>query len=179
MPALISANTPLSDCPQWPTTQWLARPVATRLGKQVGRLRSRGIPARKSDVVAALVLGCSAASADELWKIVRPYKEDYSPPQRRHSGVVPMTIQLPSPISLRIDVFVETARELGVVYRHDIVGALIMEPRNLELLAPTMDRYQRAQARDAAVVGKKSRTVLRTETPDPGPRRWRPAREKV
>lgn len=175
MSELISTKIRLRDCEAWPTMQWLARPVATRLKRLVTVLDKNSEPVHRSDVVAALVLDCKASSADELWSIIHPYKAEFARPHRRRGpGAVPVTLQLPSPISLRIDVLVEIAREKVTVYRHDLIGGLIMAaPVDLESLKEVLTFYQDAVAGEAAPPDTDEERVLRKERPDPGPRRWR------
>jgi hypothetical protein len=155
--------------------QWLARPVATRLDRLVAGLHRDGIPARKSDVVGALVLDRPGTSAADLWSLVRPFKVKFAPPHKRRAlGSIPVTLRLPSPISLRIDGLVELTRAQAVVYRHDLIGTLIMAaPESPRALVTVCERYWGSQAADAALPGMAKKQVLRKETPDPGPRRRR------
>ncbi len=181
MSELISTKIRLLECDPWPTMQWLAPPVATRLKRLVTVLDKSGDPVRRSDVVAALVLDCKAASADELWGIIRPYKAEFARPhRRRRPGAVPVTLQLPSPISLRIDVLVENTREKVTVYRHDLIGALIMAaPVDLGSLNEVLTSYRDAVAGDAVPPDTNPKRVLGKKRPDPGPRRWRVSREEA
>jgi hypothetical protein len=181
MSELISTKIRLRDCDPWPTMQWLAQPVAARLKRLVTVLNKGGEPVYRSDVVAALVLDCKATSADELWSIIRPYKAEFARPHRRRGpGAVPVTLQLPSPVSLRIDVLVENAREKATAYRHDLIGALTMAaPVDLRSLDEVLASYRDAVAGEAVPLNTRAERVLGKKRPDPGPRRWRVSREEA
>lgn len=172
MPALLSPKKPLVKCPKWPTMQWLAKPVVRRLDALVANLQSKGWPSGRNEVTGTLVLAQEAPSAVALWEVIRPYKEKFAPPNRRRApGAIPVTLLLPSPISLRVDGFVEIARQLDSAYRHDIIGALIMSaPDDAEWLEAAYGRYREAEAGHAVVPGQARGRVLRRVTPEPGPR---------
>lgn len=172
MASLLSPKKLLPDCPQWPTMQWLADPVVQKLNSLVGDLHSRAFGAGRQDVVGALVLGSETSGAG-LWELIQPYKVSFAPPHsRRHSTATPVMLRLPSPISLRVDCMVEAARQHGTVYRHDLIGALIMAaPETPEALEAACSGYRQARAERAAVRGQPKSRVLKKERPRPGPRR--------
>jgi hypothetical protein len=181
MNQLISSKMRLRDCDPWPTMQWLAKPVATRLDRLVSILQKNGEPIHRSDVVGALVLACKTTDADELRQAIQPYKANFAPPhRRRETNAMPITLQLPAPISQRIDVLVEIAREEIIVYRHDLIGTLIMAAStDLEALEKLVTSYRVAVAGDAAPRSRDARRVLSAVKPQPGPRRWREARKEA
>lgn len=169
----VTPKMQLRECDRWPTMQWFGIPVRKRLDELVGVLHDSGIPARRSGVVGALVLGWDDPSAEGLWDLIRPFKVEHATPhKRRRGGGVPIKLRLPSPISLRVDGLVAIARRIAPVYRHELLGALIMadsvDPSTLE---EHWFSYWNAKVEAAAIPGLNKRFVLSEETPEPGPRR--------
>jgi hypothetical protein len=152
--------------------QWLARPVVAHLDKLVVALHGEGADARRDDVVGLLVLKWEGVSSEALSDLIWPFKKQFANPRsRRADGAVPVRVHLPSPISLRVDAFVEIARKRATVYRHDVIGALIMnaEP-NAQHLVPAFNRYRHASAGEAVPPDVSKKQVLAAERPAPGPR---------
>ena len=168
----VSPKKQLRDCDRWPTMQWLAVPVKDRLDELVGMLHHSGIPARRSGVVGALVLGWDDPSADGLWNLIQPFKVQHATPHKRRGGGVPIKLRLPSPISLRVDGLVAIARRIAPVYRHDLLGALVMDDSvDLSTLEAHWFSYWNAKVEAAVIPGVNRRLVLSDERPEPGPRR--------
>jgi hypothetical protein len=168
----ISPKMQLRECDRWPTMQWFAAPVRDRLDELVGALHDSGIPARRSGVVGALVLAWDQPAGDALWDLIRPFKVRYAAPhRRRQGGGVPIKLRLPSPVSLRVDGLVAIARTLAPIYRHDLLGALIMDE---SIDDPALERhwtaYWEAKAEAAIIPGVNKRFVLSEKRPQPGPR---------
>jgi hypothetical protein len=153
--------------------QWFGVPVRKRLDELVGGLHDSGISARRSGVVGALVLGWDDPSADGLWGLIRPFKAEHAAPHKpRRGGAVPIKLRLPSPISLRVDGLVAIARTIAPVYRHDLLGALIMDaPVDPVALKEHWLFYWDAKVEAAVIPGVNKRFVLSEERPEPGPRR--------
>jgi hypothetical protein len=168
----VSPKKQLRECDRWPTMQWFGVPVRKRLDELVSDLRDSGISARRSGVVGALVLGWNDPSADGLWDLIRPFKVQHATPHKpRRGGAVPIKLRLPSPISLRVDGLVGIARTIAPVYRHDLLGALIMDP---SVDPSTLEQhwlfYWNAKVEAAAIPGVSKRLVLSEKRPEPGPR---------
>lgn len=154
--------------------QLLPPAVVNRLDALVHSLRAQGLLARRKDVVGLLVLYRVPRGAAGLGRIIETYLSGFAAVRRGRAGMVSLTLTLPSPVSLRIDLVVDSVRQLGLtVYRQDLVGALVMKraPRSPAALAALMRRYGKAHARDAAVIGRPQHLVLSRQTPDPGRRR--------
>jgi len=156
--------------------QWLAGPVVRRLDRLVAGLHREGLDVRREEVVAALVLNWSDYSPDGLFQLILPFKKKHAPPRRQSQRGKPVVLHLPSPITLRIDALVEIAREMGTVYRHELVGALIMAAKqDSRWLKGVVESYSAATAADAVPHGVSPSKVLDLKPPSPGPRRHRHA----
>lgn len=172
MPPQLPPTKPLRDCPPWPTMQWVPPGVINRLDASVKRLRDQGRYAHRKDVVGILVLYCAPETATGLWETLHPHLLATAPLAGGRKAGQALMVRLPSPVSLRIDALIERAREFGVVYRQDLIGALAMKrsPRKSSELLNLFDRYQHALAEDAVIRGRPKRLVLRTTPPRPGRR---------
>jgi hypothetical protein len=181
MAGLLPDHKTLIECPRWPTTQWISRPVHSRLDRQVVGIERLGISATRSDAVAARVLAWSDPSPDALAELVKPFRARFARrSDRTHGAAAPLTLTIPSPISLRVDALVKRARERTVTYRHELIGALIMNaPTLADRLAEDFETYWMAVAVDAKLADGPKSEVLRKSTPDPGPRRWRQTSPKA
>jgi hypothetical protein len=170
-PSQVAPSLPLSKCEQWPTMQLLLPPVIVRLDTLVQGLQAAGLPARRKDVVGLLVLYRAPERADALWAVVETYLSTTAPAlQGRRADSLMLT--LPSPISLRIDCLVDQVRQFGLVYRQDLLGALVLNrtPKAPASLRRLYIRYREARARDASVNGLPLKRVLQQKRPKPGPR---------
>jgi hypothetical protein len=90
----------------------------------------------------------------------------------RHVEERAIGLQVPVPISKRLDVLVERAEAAGIrVYRKDLVAALILAaPDSSEELMELLVRYRRATASDAAVDSHGTADVLSLDRARPGRR---------
>lgn len=164
----VSADKPILECDRWPTSTTLARTTIIHLDAVVAALRATGAPVRRRDVVALLVL---YPRIEDPLAQARSIEEHRAAELRR--SVKPLMLELPSPVSLRLDLLVDGVRQLGVaVYRRDLLGALISaeQPGEIGRLSELLDRYRGAAAGDAAVAGHELGEVLRTRRSPAGPR---------
>jgi len=174
-PADLTPGRPLLRCPKWPTMQWLPQPVIDRLGRLVDELTACGFKASRGEVICSLVLGCDPTRVDLEQRLyaykVQPFNhQERQHPPRAHSR--PLALKLPSPITLRIDGLVRAIRDKGgSAYRHELIGALIMDaPNDLADLKGLCRDFRRAPASKAVIPGQPKRWVLSTERPSPGAR---------
>lgn len=81
-------------------------------------------------------------------------------------------LQVPAPISKRLDLLVERAEAAGLrVYRKDLIAALILAaPESSNDLMDLLVRYRRATAGDAAVDSHATADVLSLDRARPGRR---------
>jgi hypothetical protein len=76
--------------------QWLAVAVVDHLDGLARALQDEMFEVGRSDVVASLVLACEPTSAEQLWDLVLPFKEDFARPRRRAAqGAMHVKLELP------------------------------------------------------------------------------------
>ncbi|HVO53735.1 MAG TPA: hypothetical protein VMT37_04905 [Solirubrobacterales bacterium] len=170
----LSPDLPLLECPMWPTMQWLPAAVVRKLDVLVRAVKRRppGFSSTRSEVVSALILGCDPLSPPFLEHLgaYRAQQRPTRPPRKVTKGI-PVTLRVPSPITLRLDALIrEIARVDSRVYRHEVVATLILhagEPERVEGLCRDLHI---ALARAAGVGGQPLSAVLTRERPAPGAR---------
>lgn len=162
--------TPLSRCPQLPTTQSLSAAHAGMLDRLVIRLRMQGRPATRQDVIGLLILFECPEDAASILSLLR------SAPSRRSEvdgAAARLMMRLPSPVSLRLNAIIDVVQREGPrVTRRDIVSALI---RRHYRMAPSgltsrFDAYTTAVAAHAVTSTAPPEAVLSRDRPRPGRR---------
>lgn len=151
--------------------QWLLYAAVDVLDRAIARLDEGGFTTSRVEAVCALVLGCDP-SDPEFLEDIRSYKalSRRTRPRQRLRGV-PLVLRVPSPITFRLDGLVKAVSKIDRrVYRHEVVGALLLGLEGPDLLETRCREYEEATAADAAVIGQLRREVLSQQKPRQGAR---------
>ena len=162
-------RTPLKECPQWSTMQWVSATAMVRIDAKAKLLGTRRNGSRK-DLVGIMVMYLAPEDPQDLWLLLDPYLRE-NKGARGKGGYAALMTRLPSPVSLRLDALVARAARLGTVFRQDLVGALAVRSLpDRDRLLELYERYHQATAGDAALDGMRKRDLLSPQPPQPGRR---------
>lgn len=153
---------------------WLPTQVLELLDGLVRDLAEEGSPSSRAEVIAALVLSFDPET-ESLEDSITRYRVKFTPtiPRRPRSPESrPLSLKLPSPITLRIDGLVDLLRREGEkAYRHQILGALILDcEENAVAVQGLCQEFRKADAGKAAIPGLPLSRVLSLSRPGPGAR---------
>ncbi len=170
----------LCDCEQWMTMLALTPPAVQRLDNLVRQTygREAGEGGSRREVIAGLILH-APENADSLGSLSvelrSPKYSGFQQPVSRLNELVRnnVVVQLPAPVSLRLDRLVARARDAGYrAHRTNLVVGLIFladkyKPSTICRLA---SGTRTCPARSAALQSEPASTVLSLDRPKPGPR---------
>ncbi len=185
-PKLLPANQSLWDCPKWPTSHTLPRPVVVVLEHAVRGLGAAGISARMQEVLGIVILVFAPDDPKELRQLMlKPHPQlkacvadlpagRYR--RRRGSGTEQLMVRLPSPVTLRLNLLVQVLHDSGFpASRRQVVSAVALHalPTRPAPLVEAFEQYRAATAGKAAVTGHPRKAVLSLQPPPPGRRPMR------
>jgi hypothetical protein len=165
----------LRECESWDTTHVVRAAVLRNLDVAIFRLWRAQRFVTRAEVIGMLVIVRAPIDLRELKKLANRPHQDLRP-GRDPTAENPkrsMTVPLPSPVSLRLDVLVRILQLEGVrTNRRRLLSSLIVHelPSSRKRLVEACDRYRDAQAGDAIVPGVPASAVLTTVRPLPGRR---------
>jgi hypothetical protein len=153
--------------------QWLPHDVLDALDGPIRELDEAGFSTTRAEAICALVFACDPTDS-HLLESLRAYRARHRltrPPSRERLRGVPLVLKMPSPITLRLDGLVRAIAMIDQrVYRHEVIGTMILGVGDLERLEKQCRKYRKAVAEEAAVQGQTKRSVLTQVRPRPGAR---------
>jgi hypothetical protein len=129
-PFLLDPAIPLHECEPWDTTHAVRAAVRARLDIAAFRLQMAQRFVTRADLIGMLVTVCAPTDPKALKVLVqRPHPALRPSHDASENPKLSMTVRLPSPVSLRLDVLVRILQREGVGSdRRRLLSSLIVRP---------------------------------------------------